>query len=88
MHLPCLESLRIEDCDRMEHVIGNEEGGDEVSPETNEQENLMEFSKLRCLVLEDLPELRAFSMRDVALPSLKAPLIHRCPMYEGLRQSS
>ena len=82
LQFPFLESLLVRHCDKIEHVIGNEEGGDgganEVSLERNEQDVLTVFSNLMRMVLVGLSELCAFSTSASAFPSLKYLCVVQC----------
>ena len=86
LQFPHLESLFIRHCDKMEHVIDNEIGGDggadEVSLEKNDYEVLMTFSNLMRLQLVGLPEICSFSTHIVAFPSLKYLCIVQCPKLD------
>ncbi|KAK3200172.1 hypothetical protein Dsin_023587 [Dipteronia sinensis] len=73
---PNLKRLEISDCDEMEEIINV--GKLSECPEL--MENVIPFSKLKIITLENLPKLRSIYWTDLPFPDLKELSITDCPM--------
>lgn len=75
IYIPSLEFLGVTKCESMEELIGDEGG---VS------ENLGIFSRLKGVILDDLPNLRSISEQALPFPSLTEIAVYNCPTLRKL----
>ena len=75
IYIPSLEFLGVTKRESMEELIGDEGG---VS------ENLGIFSRLKGVILDDLPNLRSISEQALPFPSLTEIAVYNCPTLRKL----
>ncbi|XP_065851370.1 probable disease resistance protein At1g12290 isoform X2 [Euphorbia lathyris] len=72
--VPNLKVLRVESCEKMEEIITNSEGGEDVEP----------FAELEILALENLPKLKSIYWKALPFQHLKKIEIIDCSLLKKL----
>ena len=80
VYAPSLEWLMVTGSDKMEEIIGSDEGGNSEI----KQQFLSIFLRLEKLCLKDLPNLKSIYSRALPFPSLRKIKVIRCPNLRKL----